>query len=216
MGRTRKSIQSVRGAVDNIKEPVQMRQTPVMFGIPMDEIMYSKFFTMFWRSMNLMPWDAIATTESTYLPDARNVIHNAFLEDSDYPYLMMVDSDVMCPPGIVDKLIAHKLPIVGGWYKNKNPRMPAHPIVYDFVSETEDALNWRHREQPGTGLEQVDGMGAGCWLLTREVAEALGRSPYSMKKGTEDLVFSKKLLDLGIPLHVDWDLACAHIGVSWV
>lgn len=205
----------VDGVTDKETAPVIIRSTPIAWGIPMDEVLYSKFLTIFVKNANVMPWDGFLTTESTYLPKARNEIHRAFVEDSDLPYLMMLDSDVMFPPNIVERLMAHKLPIVGGWYKNKQVKMPPHPIIYDFVSEGEH-LNWRHRDEPGTGLEQVDGMGAGCWLMSREVAEAVGTQPYDMNKGTEDMLLCKKLMDLNIPLYVDWDLPCAHLGVQWV
>lgn len=195
-------------------EALYIRTTPIAWGIPMDEVMFSKFFVMWVRNGNFMPWDNFITTESTYLPSARNEIHNQYLE-TDYPYLMMIDSDVLFPPLMIERLIAHDLPIVGGWYKNKNrlKQYDPHPIVYDFVSEP---TNFKHREKPGSGLERVDGMGAGCWLMTRAVAEALGRSPYDMNNGGEDLRLSKKLMELGIPLFVDWDIACAHIGLAWV
>jgi hypothetical protein len=200
------------------RDPLRIRTTPICWGIPMDEILYAKFFTMFFRNGLIMPWDTLATTESTYLPDARNAIHDMYLE-TDFPYLMMLDSDVLIPPLLVEKLMAHDKPIVGGWYANKN-RLKAytqHPIVYDYLSTTPDGVvNWRHREGPGAGLERVDGMGAGCWLMKRETAEKLGASPYDMSGGTEDLKLSKKLLDMSIPLFVDWSLHCPHIGVSWV
>lgn len=200
------------------REALYIRPTPICWGIPMDENLYAKFFTIFFRNGRLMPWDTLATTESTYLPDARNQIHNMFLE-TDFPYLMMLDSDVLMPPATVEKLMAHDKPIVGGWYKNKN-RLKAytpHPIVYDYLSTSENGnVNWRHRENPGTGLEQVGGMGAGCWLMTKDTAEKLGESPYDMAGGTEDLKLSKKLMDLGIPLFVDWDIPCAHVGIAWI
>lgn len=205
----------VHGTEDKITSPILIRNTPIMWGVPMDEVMYSKFFTVFMRNSNIMPWDAFATTESTYLPDARNQIHKAFVEQSDMPYLMMLDSDVMIPPHTVEKLLSHNKPIVGGWYKTKHIKLPPRPVVYDFVSETE-YLNWRGRQDRGTGLEKVDGMGAGCWLMSRQVAEALGSTPYDMAKGTEDLVISKKIMDLGFPLYVDWDVECAHLRVEYV
>jgi len=196
--------------------PVLIRSIPIMWGIPCDEVMYSKFFTAFFRSANLMPWDALATTESTYLPDARNQIHKAFVEKSDMPYLLMVDSDIMMPPHTAEILLSHNLPIVAGWYRNKHPMMAHHPVVYDFVSENEGAINWRPRQEPGKGLEKIGGVGAGCILMSRAVAESLGPKPYDMNRGTEDLVLCRKLMNLGIDLYVDWNVNCAHIGVSWV
>jgi hypothetical protein len=180
----------------------------------MDEVLYARFFIFFYR-LNIMPWDSFATSESTYLPDARNEIHNNFLK-MDCPYLMMLDSDVLCPPTLVETLVGHDKHLVGGWYKNKAYQKKPHPIVYDFHSEDDNQINFTPRKEPGTGLEKVGGMGAGCWLMSKELAEALGENPYDLQKGGEDLRLSKKVMDLGYDMWVDWDLACAHCGVSWV
>lgn len=198
-----------------LHQEYRIRAIPICWGIPMDEVMFSKWYVNFLR-LSSMPWDSFSTTESTYLPSARNDIHNTYLNDTDAPYLMMLDSDVLPPPNIVDILMSHNKHIVGGWYRNKSLRKGPHPIVYDFYQETDKELQWVNRVEPGEGMEKVDGMGAGCWLMSRELAEALGESPYSMEKGTEDLVLCKKIMDLGYEMWVDWDLSCAHMGVSWV
>jgi hypothetical protein len=197
-----------------MRKEYSIRTLPICWGIPMDEILYAKFFSNFLMQAK-MPWDSIITTESTYLPSARNTIHNNFLERNTDPYLMMLDSDVLSPPNIVQTLINHDKHIVGGWYRKKS-RTDAHPIVYDFIEETEEGIFFEHRKEPGTGLEKVGGMGAGCWLMSRELAEALGENPYSMDRGTEDLVLCKKIMDLGYEMWVDWDMACPHVGVTWV
>ena len=95
-------------------------------------------------------------------------------------------------------------------------RNDAHPVVYDFVREDDKGIFYSHRDNPGTGMEKVDGMGAGCWLMSRELAEALGESPYSMDKAAEDLVICRKIEKLGYEMWVDWDLPCAHCGVTFV
>ena len=192
----------------------KLRTTSVMWGIPCDELGYSKFWILFERHAHKMPWDDFAASEGTYLPKARNYIHtDGYLKSSTAPFLMMLDSDILFPPYLVELLMVHRLPIVGGWYRNKKAR-DQHPVVYDFLEEKEGINYWEHRTQPGKGLEKVDGMGAGCWLMTREVAEALGEDPYDMHSGGEDLVLSRKLMKLGIPLQVDWNIKCAHMGVG--
>ena len=110
----------------------------------------------------------------------------------------------------------HKLPIVGGWYRDKKAETH-HPCVYDFGYEDDKGVSYfKHRDVPGTGIERVDAMGAGCWLMTRKVAEALGESPYNMESGGEDMVLSRKMMKLDIPLHVDWNQPCAHLGVMYI
>lgn len=190
---------------------VHYRATPIFWGIPMDEVVYAKFFSQFLK-YHIMPWDSFGTTESTYISSARNDIHRAFVEDSDCDYMMMLDSDIVAPPEILPMLLAHDKHIVGGWYCNKNYGDPPHPIVYDYLENGD----FTKVLEPRKGLEKVAGMGAGCWLMTRELGEALGPKPYSMEGGGEDLELCKKIHNLGYDIWVDWEIPCAHLGVSWV
>ena len=203
--------------IDGEKHPVRIRTTPVMWGIPTDELGFSKFWTHFLRHANIMPWDGFSLSEGTYLEKARNQIHKGFVSGSKMPLLMMLDSDILFPPLLVETLIAHKLPIVGGWYRDKKAE-DHHPAIYDFVEDGEDGVAvFRHRKVPGEGLERVDAMGAGCWLMTRETAEALGEEPYgkNIAGGGEDMKLCRRLMELNIPLHVDWSLNCAHMGTGY-
>lgn len=201
--------------IDSEKQPVRIRTTPIVWGIPTDELGFSKFWTRFVRFANIMPWDSFAFSEGTYLEKARNGIHNKFLK-SGLPHLMMLDSDIWFPPDTIERLVAHNLPIVGGWYKDKNAE-DHHPTVYDWVEDQEGLAIFRHRKEAGEGLEKVDGMGAGCWLMSREAALALGEDPYgkNIAGGGEDMKLCRRLMELNIPLHVDWSLNCAHVGVGF-
>ena len=204
---------------------LKLRTTPITWGIPMDELMYSKFFTNFLH-LNMMPWDSIITTESTYLPDARNYIHQIFVTKESTEYLFMLDSDVMPPPFVVESLLAHDKPVIAGIYHKKENYMVktpdgneiplARPVVYDWVEEKDGKYWFNNRTVDGTGLEKVAGVGMGCVLMRKDVAVTLGERPYDMNAGGEDLVLCKKMMDLGIDLYVDWSLRCAHVGVSWV
>lgn len=198
-----------------VKPVLELRKTPVMWGIPFDEVMYSKFFIMFSKNSGVMPFDGFACIEGTYLEQARNEIHNAFLK-SRLPYLMMLDSDIMFPPKLLDTLMSHNKPIVGGWYRDKKAQ-DHHPTVYDFVNDENGIAVFRYRKEAGQGLEKVDAMGAGCWLMNRETAEKLGENPYghNIAGGGEDMKFCRRLMELNIPLHVDWSINCAHLGVGY-
>ncbi len=202
---------------------LSLRTTPIAWGIPCDEIMYTVFHTNFVR-MGFMPWDSHLGSENTYLPKARNAIHKFFVNYNDAPYLMMLDSDVIAPLNLVNELLKHDKHLVGGWYRNKNLRSNPnpYPIIYDWGPARDKKgrpfgdKGFIHRKSPGKGLEKVAGMGAGCWLMTRELAEALGPEPYSMNTGTEDLVLCKTIKKLGYDIYVDWSVECAHAGVSLV
>ena len=207
------TVQNTAGG-NEIRErgAAKVRAKPVSWAIPLDEIVFTRFFTN-WLRLRVMPWDDFYTIGSTYLPDARNTLHQFFVEESQCEHLVMLDSDVLPPPDFLDRLLAHNLPLVGGWYRKKDEF--GTPCVYDYVSQDgNDVYWWRARKTPGEGLEQVDGAGAGCWLMRRDVAEALGPKPYDMNQGGEDLALCKRVTDLGFPIFIDWSVACAHAGVA--
>lgn len=128
---------------------------------------------------------------------------------------MMLDSDILFPPKLLSRLLSHNLPIVGGWYRDKKAS-DHHPAVYDFLEDKDNFAVFTHRKEPGKGLEKVDGMGAGCWLMDKKTAVALGEEPYghNIAGGGEDFKLCRRLMDLNIPLHVDWSINCAHLGVG--
>jgi len=197
-----------------LEVPFELRTEKVYWAFPMDEILFSLWFRNFLQ-LDIMPWDDTGITMNTYLPMARNYLHKRFLE-SDANWMVMLDSDVLPPADFLKKLMAHNLPIVGGWYKKKGGN--SEPVVYDYVEESgkDGYYWWRIRKKPGRGLEKVDGAGAGCWLLQKKVAEAIGEQPYEMEKGGEDMDFCMKIKKAGFDIHIDWDIACAHAGVAFV
>ena len=173
-----------------------------------------------WASVRPMPWDDVVAASSTYLPDARNLVHKQYLTDSKADFLFMLDSDVLPPPDIIGKLLGHMkrrkdIRMVGGWYKIKQE--PYNPVVYH--EDKLDALGIMQYAQysdreVGKGLEKVDAAGAGCWMMHRSVAEAIGPKPYDMAEGGEDLLLCRKVKEAGFDLWIDWRLSCAHAGVA--
>jgi hypothetical protein len=204
---------------DDREAVTMIRATPICIGIPFDEVVFSKWVRHMLSHVRPMPWDDMIVTGSTYLPDARNLVHDHFLERSKNEFLWMLDSDVIPPPGIVEKLLKHMkrkdVRIVGGWYKIKQE--PYNPVVYyDDGFDDRGIAQYRQfgHNEIGKGLQEVDAAGAGCWMLHRSVAEAIGKSPFHMKEGGEDLLFCRRVRDAGFKLWIDWSQACAHAGVA--
>jgi hypothetical protein len=188
---------------------LEIRTMPIVIGVPMDELMF-------------------ITTSDTFITEARNHIHDGFLERHKAPFLFMVDSDVLPPPDAIERLLAHNLPVVGGVYHKKekfrvkdkdgNEGIVQRPVVYDYsrFNEETQTFMFHERFKDGVGLEKVDGIGAGCLMLRRDVCEKIGKSPYHLKNGGEDLSFCRKITGCGYDIFVDWDLKCSHIGSFYV
>lgn len=201
-----------QGKVATVPLDITIRDMPIQWGIPMDETMFTLWFSN-WVNLDVMPWDDIAISHSTYLPEARNFVHESFVKYSKLEWLMMLDSDVMPPPSVLQQLLSHGKLMVGGWYRKKGGMN--EPVVYDYQGKKEDGKHgWKIRMVPGEGLERVDGAGAGCWLMHRSVAEAIGLKPYDMERGGEDLGLCLKVKEAGFDCWIDWKLACAHLGVG--
>ena len=210
------------GSKHEFREALQIRTQAIAIGIPFDELSFSQF-TVNLLGLHIMPWDNPITTTSTYLPLARNQIHDIFVENKDQgSHLLMLDSDILAPPNIISALLKHNKPMVGGYYhkKEKYPikkldgsiEIIQRPVVYDYLDERGGFIQ---RTFPSTGLERVDGAGAGCWLMSRTVAEAIGKSPYGESSG-EDLTLCKKVLEAGFEIFIDWNVKCAHCGVFFI
>ncbi len=223
----RRIVRREGGVLTTETAALRIRTQPIMWGIPGDELMFFKFFSRF-LLVNQMPWDSYSTTESTYLPNARNDIHDAFLgSHPDWKFLAMVDSDVLYPPYAFDHLmdlsIKNPNALVGGWYHKKGleqvgRKLIAVPTVYreGSAKEKDGAVYFRRYDYRGKGIKRVGAIGMGCIVMSRKIAEALGSRPYNMHSGGEDMVICKKITDLGFDILVDWELACPHVGVSYI
>lgn len=210
------------GSRREFREALVLRAEQIAIGIPFDELSYSQF-TVNLLGLHLMPWDMPITTMSTYLPMARNQIHDIYIGNKDQgSHILMLDSDVLPPPDFIARLLKHNLPMVGGWYSKKEKYPIKHldgtieiiqrPVVYDFVAEKNGYVQ---RTGPGEGLEKVAGAGAGAWLMRRDVAEALGKSPYGEDVG-EDLLLCERAEKAGFDMYIDWSLKCGHVGAFFV
>lgn len=214
-----------------------LRVTQVCWAFPMDEVLFQDFFVNVWR-MRPMPWDEVLTVKDTYLPSARNKIHSQFVNEAKSTWLVMIDSDVLPPPNFVEKMLLHhkrdpRKKVLSGYYHVKGE--PYNPTVYEYVTMLEaeklpydtkgheGEVAWYRQYTPeeenlrreAKRLEKVTGVGAGCIVMHREVAAAIGEQPYDMSEGGEDLTLCRKITDAGYDIWVDWSMACAHVGVAW-
>ena len=108
---------------------------------------------------------------------------NAIVDNAEGSHIFFLDSDVVCPPDTIARLMKHNLPIVSGlYYRRANPMQGNQPIpgVYKwFPQEITPYGMGGHRAilqwKPGELLE-VDVAGAGCLLVKREVFQKIPKS----------------------------------------
>jgi GT2 family glycosyltransferase len=129
-----------------------------------------------------------------------------YLLTTDADYILFLDSDMMPPADMLVKLIEHDKPIVSALAFRRVPEY--EPCIYKAINDTEATV---YTDYP-KGLIEVAGVGMACCLIKREVFEQVPGPWYMPGKLGEDLSFCKRVRDAGIPIHVDTNLVCGHVG----
>jgi hypothetical protein len=152
---------------------------------------------------------ARVTTGPALVP-ARNHLVDIFLSEPQAQYLLMLDSDMVFPPDILDRLRAVAAPniIAGalcfGWFSDDRV---AKPTMYDENMHT--ITRW----EPGR-LVPVHATGAACLLIHRRVFET-APGPYWFRQDEfgrwgEDQGFCRYVGEHGVKIVVDTSTPVLH------
>jgi hypothetical protein len=130
---------------------------------------------------------------------------------------------------VLQRLISHGKAMVGGVYSSRqfHGRLVIQPEINPRSHEDKLLCN-EIRRGTARGLQAVDWLGFGCCLVHREVfLEVRRRFPQLAPKSEygcwgffdptgdgigEDEAFSQRVRACGIPIYLDVQLICAHIG----
>lgn len=153
---------------------------------------------------------------------ARNKVAKMFL-DSEFKYLMFIDSDIKFHRSHIARLRSHNKPIVGGVYLKKT--LPYQPVMNAELGEED-------------GLKVMREIGTGFMMIRRDVFGALafwydiaykpdddepqggnyfdffqvGRKPGQDRYLSEDYYFCQMAADLGIKTYLDASIIVEHWG----
>lgn len=145
---------------------------------------------------------------------ARNVARDLALR-YDAGHFLFLDSDVVPPRDVVEKLSRHCLPVVGGWFPARGRafwvggRWVADNVLLQFP-------------RPIPGLTRTDLISLGCTLLQRCVLErfefeaGVDKYCFDIHKNARFLAdsgaFSNRLVDSGIGMFLDGNVVCQHLN----
>lgn len=115
--------------------------------------------------------------------EARQTHINNWYHNTEHPFILMLDADMLFPPDALERLRAHKLPFVSGFYMRRTIR-PVYPV-------------WFERGQPGVmpmkplmavpekdKLYPIGASGWGCILMHRDVITETRK----LLKGEPDII----------------------------
>jgi hypothetical protein len=153
---------------------------------------------------------------------ARNVACKEVV-DKGYEWLFFLDSDVVPPRDTLIRLINHRRPVISGVYCRRSP-----PASIPVAIKGGQWVN----TPPNSGVIEVDLVGAGCLLIHRSVLEQL--PPLDERRGkkwfdwrvdmahslppgealSEDFAFCLQCKKHGIPILLDTNIQCKHVGYA--
>lgn len=155
----------------------------------------------------------LINVKSSLLSQSRTRIVSDSLQN-DCTHLLFLDSDMTFPPDTLNRLLAHKLPIVACNYLRKE--IPAIP-----VTEALDDSRC-HTTKDKSGLEKIKHTGLGVMLIDLSVMKDVPEpwfpvTWHQLKKCYvgEDVYFATMLRKRGVDMWVDHDLSksVTHVGV---
>jgi len=177
-------------------------------------------------ALGAMGWlEDVFEVRATYLANGRNECVERFL-GTEATHLFFLDSDVIAPPGAVERLLSSGGAIVSGLYFQKvRPHFPeAYRRDGDVYKTIGEALRRELERLPfmagplllgESRLMKVDATGAGCLLIRRDVLEALSPKPFGPSETTlgEDIWFCKQAQGAGFDITLDGSVLCSHLAI---
>lgn len=161
---------------------------------------------MFATTQASVPIVTLAMVVGTFVHHARENLLNDMVRVWGATHILWLDADMVFPPDTALRLLAHDKDVVAANYVTRTAR-PRPTAMRDgqCVSSSE-----------ATGLEAVDHVGMGVFLMKTSVVEHIPspRFWYSTPTETEDVYFCRLLRAAGHTIHIDHDLSksVGHIG----
>lgn len=160
----------------------------------------------------------IMPTHSPYENNLHKIVIDFMKGDFDYWISMDADNPPMKNPLdlLVQELDILGLPTPVYHHDGKKPgERPVYHNVYDFVSEEEG-----YKEHlPKEGLQEVDAIGTGCFMISRRVFEnpEMRKAPFqriwnedgTVDKGN-DISFCERAKKQGFRIFCNYDYPCRH------
>jgi hypothetical protein len=143
---------------------------------------------------------------------ARNLITEHFLS-TQATHLLFIDSDMLIPADLAEKLLSHDKDIVSVLYYGRTKPEPMFQVRKNGELQT--------IQFPKNSLIQADSVGLGACLIKRKVIEDLSQNPEPLFKTeflskttikSEDTFFCEKAKAAGFKIFIDTGLEVKHYG----
>lgn len=199
---------------------------PIIISYPCNDMVHADFahcvtLLALYSAVKANLWIGVSQTRGSIICASRNYqVRQALDAPAGCSHMLFLDSDMVFPANALERLLSHKLPIVGASYcMRREPRAMTHRDL-NFASHL-PALGEHDRD-----VYRVHSLGMGCVLIHTDVFKAIrvndpvgpffaveyhGEEHHS----GEDTYFFKKVNQAGIPVYCDIRLSyeVAHTGM---
>ena len=143
---------------------------------------------------------------------------------NNFDYIMWIESDLLPPPNIIERLMAYQKPIVGAVYEigfHGSSDAPRKPLIYHVVEDNEgkqylDVLPaQKGYETLNKGLIRTPAMGLGCCLMHKDIFTQYPFKYSSKSKLHTDAIFYYDLWKDEVEVWVDTDIVIYHENSNW-
>jgi hypothetical protein len=192
--------------------------TSVSILVPTKDTVYSHFSYSLSNLVKLTTQMGIEThlffDASTILINQRESLIKQAIEVGS-EWVLWLDSDMMFPPSVLMRLLAHNEDLVGCNYMKRS-----YPFKTVAFTDTSDWENWIPI-QYSNELVEAEAVGMGCVLMKTALFKELQKpyfeytyQPKTEDWGGEDFTLFKKFNKLGYKLKIDMNLSneIYHIG----
>jgi hypothetical protein len=155
-----------------------------------------------------VPIVTLAMQIGTFVHQAREKLLHDLVQIWGATHVLWLDADMTFPPDTALRLLKHGTDVIAANYVT---RVAPHRPTARWNGQCVSSLDV-------TGLEAVDHVGMGVFLMKTSVVENIPapRFWYSTLTETEDVFFCNKLREAGHTIYIDHDLSreVGHIGMQ--
>ncbi|MEK6882249.1 MAG: hypothetical protein AABY22_21705, partial [Nanoarchaeota archaeon] len=141
----------------------------------------------------------------------RNKLRDIFLQ-GNYTHLLMLDSDILLPKGLILKYLAWDKDCVTGSYQIAQKINQPTTCIFADTKKLYTLLSIGLTEEP----VKVWASGLGCMLIKRKVLQKIKFRNLITAQGTlEDMLFCKDIRSNKFELWADMSKLLPHFNVGW-
>jgi len=198
---------------------------PIVVGIPAVAWIYTRAAISLFRLLrDELPPESVTIFESgfaSWISKRNQIVRHFLARPPAFSHLLLLDSDMIFPVGMVPRLLAADKDVIGAPYTLRVPPfgvVGGSAVSPDGRGRREGACCWP--AEIGQGLQRVNKIGGGVMLIKRRVLQTMaGTGPvwfYAPEEygDADDYWFCEKAEAAGFEIWMDTDLDLGHMTIA--